>query len=93
MATLSINEANIGTVVLTNGTLNSVQMLSVPSDYTNDYLCLVDAAPEGDRVIFNVHIATSPYGVNSFVSGGPISYTNLTVRNLPSGSIFQLNYT
>jgi hypothetical protein len=90
MATLTINEANIGAVVLTNGTLNSIQMLAIPSSYANDdYLCLID----GDLVIFNMHITTSPYGVNSFLCGGNMPYKNLTVKNVPSGSTFQLDYT
>jgi hypothetical protein len=54
---------------------------------------LVDDIPGAETVILNVDISTSHVSVGSeLLSGGSVSFENLTVKNMPAGSSFQLEY-
>jgi hypothetical protein len=93
MTITSVDLGALGVTILTNGVLNSIKMLAAPTEYyVRDTLCLVDDSEGWDRVLYNRPISTSYISVDSFLaSNANISYTNLTVRNIPPGSMFELD--
>jgi hypothetical protein len=73
---VTVTDADVGQEAATEGVLEGIVMLTAPTQYDNDYFCLMD----GDVILFNIHVATS----------GTISYQKLTLKSIPKGSSFEL---
>lgn len=82
----TITDANIGNEIATNSILKSIVMTSPPVRYDDDYLCLVS----GERVVFNLHIATSAVSSGSNLVEGAFPFENLVLKNIPKGCTFDL---
>ena len=101
MTTITIDESVRGTLIATEEMLTAITLKSVPIQYANDFLCLVDqniGKDENDkdvvlqeRTLFNLHIATANISIDSvLMSGGAIPFSNLVVKDIPPGSSFDL---
>jgi hypothetical protein len=103
MTTVTIDETSRGTIIATEEMLTSITLKAVPTQYGNDYLCLVNqylAKDENDNpyvveehTLFNLHVATSHFGVDSnLMSGGRMRFANLVVKDIPPGSSFEVEH-
>jgi hypothetical protein len=103
MTTVTIDETSRGTIIATDEMLTVITLKSVPTQYANDYFCLVNQyigkdANDNDvvleeYVLFNLHIATSPVSVDSnLMSGGRMRFANLVVKEIPPGSSFEVQH-
>jgi hypothetical protein len=76
--------------------LNGIKLVNLPTDtYDPEYFCLVDDSAGGgaELRIFSVHIATSTARPGHvFLTGANIPYGNLTVKSIPAGSLWELEY-
>ncbi len=80
-----ITEADVGTEIATDGVLGSLTMVTAPTEYDDDYFCLVD----GDHTLYNVHISTSALSAGSpLISDDMIPFKSLVVKSIPKGSTF-----
>jgi hypothetical protein len=91
MTTLTITDADIGTIVLNNGVLNSVQFETPQTGDYHDTFSLVDDSV-GEVSLFTIHPAIQ------YISPGVVfpirtAYVNLTVKDIPIGSTFIVDYT
>jgi hypothetical protein len=84
--TLAISDVDRGNEVATNQVLVNAILKMPPSQYDYDSLCLAD----GERVVFNLHIATSASGVDSNLFSGAASFESLVVKNIPTGCEIEL---
>jgi hypothetical protein len=93
MTSLTVNDTSRGQVVLTGGTLNGITLNNTPDDKSNrEYFCLVNNTPNGDQVLFNLLISANPVGRN-LMTNANIPYSNLVVKSIPAGAIFDFEYT
>jgi hypothetical protein len=103
MTAITVDETSRGQIVATENMLTSITLKSVPTQYGNDYICLVnqflvqdeDGNPVvvEENVLFNLHIATSHVSVDSnLMSGGRMRFANLVVKEIPPGSSFEVEY-
>lgn len=103
MTTVTIDENNRGQIIATEEVLRSITLKSVPTQYGNDYLSLVNqfiGKDENDNdvvleehALFNMHIATSHVSVDSnLMSGGRMFFANLVVKDIPPGSSFEIEH-
>jgi hypothetical protein len=103
MTTATIDETSLGTIIATDEMLTAITLKSAPTQYGNDYLCLVNQyigkdANDNDivleeNVLFNLHIATSHASVDSnLMSGGRSRFANLVVKEIPPGSSFEIEH-
>jgi hypothetical protein len=84
---VTVTDADVGQEAATEGVLEGIVMLTAPTQYDNDYFCLMD----GDVILFNIHVATSAIGPGSvLLADGTISYQKLTLKSIPKGSSFEL---
>jgi hypothetical protein len=89
MTTITVTDAEVGTVLESDGVLTSVKMLAPPTNYSQDYFNLTDAGRE--KSLFNMHISTSFVSTDSFLmSGGRILFKELFLASMPVGSSFEL---
>lgn len=90
MPTITVTDADAGNVISSEGgALTSIKMLTAPTSYTDDYLCLSD--PGHIRPIFNMHISTSYVSDGSnLMSGGEALYDELVLASIPPGSSFEI---
>jgi hypothetical protein len=85
---VSIGEADLGTVIATDGILNGVQFETSPTEY-NVPLTLVD----GDRQLVHIDVSTSyVHPGTDLLLNGNLAFANLTVKSLPLGSTFIIDY-
>jgi hypothetical protein len=83
----TLTAAEVGTEIATDGVIDSIVMTKAPTDYGQDYFCLTD----DERVLFNMHVQTSPISTGSnLISGGSISFAKLVLKSLPIGSEFEI---
>jgi hypothetical protein len=98
-----IDETSRGTSIAANEMLTSITLKSVPTQYGNDYLCLVNQVIGKDQndndivlqenTLFNLHIATSHVSIDSnLMSGGRSRFSNLVVKDIPPGSSFEIEH-
>jgi hypothetical protein len=103
MTIVTIDETSKGTIVATEEMLTGITLKVVPTQYGNDYLCLVNqymGTDENDNdivleeyVLFNIHVATAHVSVDSnLVSGGRMRFANLVVKEIPPGSSFEIEH-
>jgi hypothetical protein len=103
MTTVTIDETSRGTTIASEEMLTSITLKSVPTQYGNDYLCLVNQVLGKDQndndvvlqenALFNQHIATSHVSVDSnLMSGGRSRFANLVVKDIPPGSSFEIEH-
>jgi hypothetical protein len=103
MTTVTIDETQRGQIIATEEMLTSITLKSVPTQYGNDYLCLVNqyiGKDENDNdvvleeyALFNLHIATSHASVDTnLMSGGRMRFANLVVKDIPPGSSFEIEH-
>jgi hypothetical protein len=84
---LTITDADRGNEVATNQALVSVTLKKIPPQYDlGDYLAFAD----GDRVVFNMHIFTSPVSVDSNLFSGAASFESFVVKAIPTGCEVEL---
>jgi hypothetical protein len=85
----TITEAEVGTIIATDGILARVTMITSPTSYDDDYFSLTD----GTSVLFNIHLTTSHIGAGSdLLSNGLVLFKELTVKSIPKGATFEIEY-
>jgi hypothetical protein len=91
MTTYTVTEADVGTTIATDGVLNSVQFETPQTGDYHDTFALVDDS-YGEINLFTIRP-----GLNGISPGVvfPIgtAYVNLTVKDIPIGSSFIVDYT
>jgi hypothetical protein len=92
MATISITEAELGTVIATDGLVNKITVKELDSSHAGyrQYFTLTDAGPGYERTIFNIDPSTSAVGADDVLLADMIAFQNLTVKSIPAGSTFEV---
>ena len=86
----TITDAEVGQEVATNCILSKIVLTAVPTSYSDDYFCLTD----GDRVLYNIHIGTSPVSAGSvLMDNETILFESLTVKSIPVGCTLDYELT
>lgn len=91
MAQITVTEAELGQeIVASMGLLDAIDLVTVPNaEGYKELFTLTD----GERVLFNIDPSTSHVSVDSnLLSGGGIFFSTLTLKNIPHGSSFLLDY-
>jgi hypothetical protein len=92
MTQVTVTEAELGQVIATDSVLTDVVIVTVPTDY-GSYLTLVDDSLGQEKVILNVNISISHVSIGSdLLSNGSVYFENLTLKSIPVGSSFQIDY-
>lgn len=85
----TLTEAEVGTVLGTDGILAKIVMTAPPTGYDDGYFCLAD----GEKVLFNVHVSTTHISVGSeLLSNGLILFKELTLKSIPKGCTFDIEF-
>jgi hypothetical protein len=91
MTALTVTEADVGTTIANNGVLDSVQFETPSTGDYHDIFSLVDNSI-GEVNLFTIHPAIQ-YITPGVVFPIGTAYVNLTVKDIPAGSSFIVNYT
>jgi hypothetical protein len=92
MTQVTVTEAELGQVIAMDAMLNEIIMETAPTEYRS-YFTLVDEDQGFELSIFNIDPTTSHVGAGTILmSGGAISFKNLTLKSIPAGSSFQIDY-
>jgi hypothetical protein len=92
MTQVTVTEAELGQVIATDALLNGIAIETVPTGY-RDYFTLVDEEMGYEIQLFNIDPSTSGVGAGTvLMSDGAIYFKNLTLKNIPAGSSFQIDY-
>jgi hypothetical protein len=84
MSTITVTDANRGQEVAVNGVLTNVVLKKVPVDFLHgDNLTF--ARGEDERVVFNMHIATSAVSVDSILFSGSSAAESFILTAIPDG--------
>jgi len=92
---ITITEADVGNEVASSGIFHNLVMKTAPTpgEYRSN-LTFANVSPEGiERIVFNVDITTSHFGVGSNLASGDIDFTSLVLKNIPAGSSFEMEIT
>jgi hypothetical protein len=93
MAQVTVTEAEIGQVIATNSMVHEITLVTVPTDYRS-YFTLTDTSQGVEREVFNIDPSTSHVGAGSvLLADGSVYFENLTVKNVPAGTSFLIDYT
>jgi hypothetical protein len=92
MTQVTVTEADIGTVIATNSMLNKITLVDGSSEYRS-YFTLIDAIEGYEKTIFNIDPSTSHVGPGTnLMDGGSVYFENLTLKNIPAGGSYELEY-
>jgi hypothetical protein len=103
MPTFVVDQSSRGQTIATSGTLKAIRFMRAPSKtayaYPGGRLDLVDDSAAGwpPRALWSCDIPSSwftppnPTYSHVLLTDGNIAFTNLTVSNVPRGSMFELD--
>jgi hypothetical protein len=92
MTQVTVTEAELGQVIATDAMLTGITIETVPTEYRG-YFTLVDEDLGNEIQLYNIEPSTSHVSVGTvLMAGGSIPFKNLTLKSIPVGSSFQLDY-
>src|SRR5262245_19984792 len=94
MTTVTLTSADRNNTIATDGTLTAIRLIDVPTQYRSLFSLVDDSVSTGvPRQLFHIDVSTSyASSGHAFLTNGNILFGNLTVRDIPEGSKFEIDY-
>jgi hypothetical protein len=92
LISVTVTDANEGTTIATNGLLFSIQFVSVQTGDYHGIFSLVDDSA-GEINLFTMRPAMQYISPGAIYQMNGHSFGNLTVKNIPKGSSFTIEYS